>query len=276
MASLSDTGSSDSLANDAERKARARRRTWSNRLPPALAVVGIIALWQAIITVFGVPSYISPSPGEVVSTLITQAPNLWRNFIPTALESLAGFVFGNLVAILIAIAFVHNRTSEKAFYPIAVFINTIPIIAIAPILVLIFGNGFTPKIIISGLICFFPTLVNMVRGLRAVSPQTLDLMRVLSASDAEIFWKVRMRSALPFLFAALRIASTTSVIGAIVGEWIGSNFGLGALIIEATYNFRSSLLYATVLLAAAWAVFLFSAVSLVERRLITWKPGSVH
>ena len=130
--------------------------------------------------------------------------------------------------------------------------------------------------VIAGLICFFPTLVNMVRGLRAVSPETLDLMRVLSASNSEIFWKVRLPNALPFLFAALRIASTTSVIGAIVGEWIGSNFGLGALIIEATYNFRSPLLYATVLIAAAWAVTLFSAVSFVERRLVTWKPGSVH
>ncbi len=276
MASVSDTGPTDAATTDTERKARARRLAWSNRLPPALAVVGIILAWQGIITLFGVPSYISPSPGEVVATLISQAPNLWRNFVPTALESLAGFVLGNLVAVLIAVAFVHNRTSERAFYPIAVFVNTIPIIAIAPILVLIFGNGYTPKVIISGLICFFPTLVNMVRGLRAVSPQTLDLMRVLSASKSEIFWKVRMQSALPFLFAALRIASTTSVIGAIVGEWIGSNVGLGALIIEATYNFRSSLLYATVLMAAAWAVTLFSAVSLVERRLITWKPGSVH
>lgn len=272
MATLSETSPADAL----ERKARARRRAWKDRVPPLLAVIGIILAWQGIITIFSVPSYISPAPGEVVSTLISQAPNLWRNFIPTALESLAGFFFGNLIAVLIAITFVHNRTSERAFYPIAVFINTIPIIAIAPILVLIFGNGFTPKVVISGLICFFPTLVNMVRGLRAVSPETLDLMRVLSASKSEIFWKVRLPNALPFLFAALRIASTTSVIGAIVGEWIGSNFGLGALIIEATYNFRSSLLYATVLIAAAWAVTLFSAVSFVERRLITWKPGSVH
>ena len=271
-----DVGAAGAAPTAADLARRRARQKWLDRLPPLGAVVGLIALWQGIITVFGVPSYIAPPPGEVVETLVTQAPNLWRNFVPTALESLAGFVFGNLVAILIAIAFVHNRTSEKAFYPIAVFINTIPIIAVAPILVLIFGNGFTPKVIIAGLICFFPTLVNMVRGLKAVSPQTLDLMRVLSASDSEVFWKIRLPSSLPFLFAALKIASTTSVIGAIVGEWIGSNFGLGALIIEATYNFRSSLLYATVLLAAAWAVTLFSAVSFAERRLISWKSSAVH
>src|SRR5690606_30126812 len=143
------------------------------------------------------------------------------------------------------------------FFPIAVFMHTIPIIAVAPILVLIFGNGVTPKVIIAAMICFFPTLVNMVRGLKAVHPATLDLMRVLSASRSEIFWKVRLQSSLPCLFAALKIASTTGVIGAIVAEWIGSSFGLGALIIEATYNFRAPLLYATVFTAALLAVCLF-------------------
>lgn len=256
--------------------AAVRQRRWRERVPPLAAVAGLIIAWQAIIMIFGVPTYIAPTPGQVAETLITQAPNLGRNFLPTAMESLSGFLVGNLVAILIAVAFVHNRTSERAFYPIAVFINTIPVLAIAPILVLIFGNGLAPKVIIASLICFFPTLVNMVRGLRAVSPQTLDLMRVLSASNNEIFWKIRLQSSLPFLFAALRIASTTSVIGAIVAEWIGSNFGLGALIIEAMYNYRSPLLYATVFLAAAWAVFLFSAVSIAERRLIKWKSPAVH
>ena len=273
MTSLGETTGVSARRDNAPRR---KRKSWSDRWPPLAAIVGIIGAWQLTIIVFGVPTYIAPSPGLVVSTLISQAPNLFRNFLPTAMESLAGFVLGNLIAILIAIAFVHNRTSEKAFYPITVFINTIPIIAIAPILVLLFGNGFTPKIIIAGLICFFPTLVNMVRGLRAVSPQTLDLMRVLSASKSEVFWKIRLQSSLPFLFAALKIASTTSVIGAIVGEWIGSNFGLGALIIEATYNFRAPLLYATVILAAAWAVTLFSLVTLAERKFIRWKPSAVH
>ena len=116
----------------------------------------------------------------------------------------------------------------------------------------------------------------MVRGLKAVSPATLDLMRILSATNSEIFWKIRLPSSLPFLFAALKIASTTCVIGAIVGEWIGSDFGLGALIIEATYNFRSPLLYATVFVAAGLAVSLFALVNYAERRFITWKPAEVH
>ncbi|WP_306117561.1 MULTISPECIES: ABC transporter permease [unclassified Roseitalea] len=244
--------------------------------PPLAAVIGLLALWQGIVWGFSVPTYIAPGPVDVLGAFRDNAGTLWTNFWPTFMEAILGFFFGNLVAILLAVVFVHSRTAERAFFPIAVFVNTIPIIAVAPILVLIFGNGYAPKIIIAALICFFPTLVNMVRGLRAVSPATLDLMRVLSASNAEIFWKVRVQSSLPFLFAALKIASTTCVIGAIVAEWIGSSFGLGALIIEATYNFRSPLLYATVFTAALLAVLLFSLVTVAERRLIRWKTPAVH
>jgi len=181
-----------------------------------------------------------------------------------------GFFAGNLAAVLIAVAFVHSRTVERAFFPIAVFINTIPILAIAPILVLILGPGLSAKVVIAALICFFPTLVNMVRGLQAISPQALELARILSASKSEVFWKMRLQSSLPFLFSALRIAATTSVIGAIVGEWVGATRGLGALIIEATFNFNSPLLYATVFLSSGLSVLMFALVALTERLVIRW------
>src|SRR6267378_2453684 len=176
---------------------------------------------------------------------------------------------------ILAQVFAHSRRLEAALYPIAVFVNTIPILAKAPILVLIFGLGMTSKVVIAAFICFFPTLANMVRGLTSVNPQSLELMRVLSASRGEVFWKLRVPSSLPFLFSALKIASTTSVLGAIVGEWIGADLGLGALIIEATHNFRSPLLYATVFVASGWAVIFFAVVSFAERRIVTWKQGEV-
>ena len=248
----------------------------SSNKPAILAALGLVLLWQLIVWFFQIPTFMAPSPIDVVKAFGENAGTLLRNFAPTLVEALLGFVFGNLVAILLAIWFVHSTTAEKAFYPIAVFIKAIPIIALAPILVLIFGNGITPKIIIAGLICFFPTLVNMVQGLRSASSAMLDLMRVLSASDSEILWKVRLPSSLPFLFAALKIAATSSVMGAIVAEWIGSSFGLGALIIEATYNFRSPLLYATVVIAALLAVVLFAIVSFVESKVIRWRPAGEH
>ena len=249
--------------------------TWRRRAPAIAAAAGLLALWQVIVSGFGVPTYIAPSPVQVLQVFVEQGDVLWLNFWPTLMEAASGFLVGNTVAAVLAVWFVHSQLAERAFYPIAVFVNTIPIIAVAPILVLLLGNGYAPKIVIAALICFFPTLVNMVRGLKAVSPQMLELMRVLSASGREVLFKIRLQSSLPFLFAALKIASTTCVIGAIVGEWIGSNYGLGSLIIEATYNFRAPLLYATVILGAGMAVAAFAIVTLVERRVLKWKPPEV-
>lgn len=237
---------------------------------PVVTAAAILFIWQAGVRIFEVPTYIAPAPTDVLAVFANEFPLLVRNFWPTFIESLSGFVVGNLAAILIAVAFVHSRTIEKAFFPIAVFINTIPILAIAPILVLIFGAGMTAKVVIAGLICFFPTLVNMVRGLQSVSPQTLELARILSASKSEVFWKMRLPSSLPFLFSALKIAATTCVIGAIVGEWIGADVGLGALIIDSTFNFRSPLLYATVFVSSGLSVLLFTAVSVAEKLIIRW------
>ncbi|MGE6742897.1 ABC transporter permease [Allorhizobium pseudoryzae] len=245
-----------------------------DNMPAMLAIVGCIALWQLIVWGFSVPTFMAPGPVAVLYAFRDNGATLWNNLLPTLLEAALGFLFGNLVAVLLAIWFVYSPLAEKAFYPVAVIIKSIPIIALAPILVLLVGNGIAPKIIIAGLICFFPTLVNMVQGLKSTSPAMLDLMRVLSASPTEIFWKVRIPASLPFLFAALKIAATSSVMGAIVAEWIGSSYGLGALIIEATYNFRSPLLYATVVIAATLAVLLFFAVSIAERKIVRWKPSS--
>jgi NitT/TauT family transport system permease protein len=263
-------------AHEARRVSRTSRilSSVADNMPAMLAIVGCIALWQLVVWGFSVPTFMAPSPVAVLYAFRDNGATLWNNLLPTLLEAALGFLFGNLVAVLLAIWFVYSPLAEKAFYPVAVIIKSIPIIALAPILVLLVGNGIAPKIIIAGLICFFPTLVNMVQGLKSTSPAMLDLMRVLSASPTEIFWKVRIPASLPFLFAALKIAATSSVMGAIVAEWIGSSYGLGALIIEATYNFRSPLLYATVVIAATLAVLLFFAVSIAERKIVRWKPSS--
>ena len=180
-----------------------------------------------------------------------------------------------LAAILIATVFVHGKIMEEAFFPIAVMVNTIPVVAKAPILVLLLGNGMEPKIAIAAIVCFFPTLVNMTRGLRDVNPQALELMRVLSASPTEVFFKLRVQNSLPYLFSALKIAASTAVIGAIVGEWIGSNNGIGALIIQATYAFDSPFLYATIVVGSTFSALFFAVISVIERRVIRWNVGRV-
>ncbi|MCC7046556.1 MAG: ABC transporter permease [Alphaproteobacteria bacterium] len=278
-AQVANTATSGFVA-DAEEQARfvARKRQllWRKRLLPMGAVIALLFLWWAAVVLFDIKPFIAPSPVAVVRILIQRFDILMMNLLPTAIESVCGFLLGNLAAIAIATVFVHKRTVEEAFFPIAVMINTIPVVAKAPILVLLLGNGMEPKIAIAALICFFPTLVNMVRGLQDVNPQSLELMRVLSASQREVFFKIRVQNSLPYLFSALKIAASTSVIGAIVGEWIGSTRGIGALIIQATYAFDTPLLYATIAVGSTFSACFFGVIGLIERRVVKWKPERAH
>jgi len=253
-----------------------RREKWRRRVLPAAGLAGLIFLWWALVTGFDVKPFIAPSPGLVLETMVTKWSVLWSNLVPTAIEALGGFFLGNLAAILLATIFVHSKAVQEAFFPIAVMINTIPVVAKAPILVLLMGNGMEPKIVIAALICFFPTLVNMTRGLEAVNPQSMELMRVLSASRTEIYFKLRLQNSLPYLFSALKIAASTSVIGAVVGEWIGSTRGIGALIIQATYNFDSALLYSAVIMSSLLAGSFFLLITVIEKLVIKWQPPNVH
>ena len=262
------------FAEDAEAQAAfagtQRFLAWRRRLLPVLAVAAILVLWEIAVPLLGIKPFIAPAPSAVAKVLVAKSGMLLSNLLPTAIEAVLGFLLGNAAAILIAIAFVWKRTLEEAFFPVAVMVNTIPVVAKAPILVLLLGNGMEPKIAIAALICFFPTLVNMTRGLRDVSPQQLELMRILSASPREVFVKLRLKNALPYLFSALKIAASTAVIGAIVGEWIGATRGIGALIIQATYNFDSPLLYATIVVGSVFSATFFGVISWAEHRFLKW------
>jgi NitT/TauT family transport system permease protein len=251
-------------------RAARRRQRWARRLLPLLGAFSLLFVWWALVALFNVKPFIAPAPQVVAVTLFQKSDVLLANLWPTAIEAVAGFLIGNLVAILIATLFVHRKTIEMAFFPIVVLVNSIPVVAKAPILVLLLGNGMAPKIAIASVICFFPTLVNMVRGLEAVSPQALELMHILSASKWEIFIRLRLQTSVPYLFAALKIAASAAVVGAIVGEWIGSQVGIGALIIQATYNFDSALLYATVVCGSTFSVLFFLTVCLFERLCKRW------
>ena len=241
--------------------------------PAILTAVGLVIVWELGIRFFGVPAYIAPPPSLIVAEIYKQRAIIMASLMPTAVEAVVGFLVGNMFAISLATWLVHRPLAERSVYPIAVFIHTIPTLAIAPILVLILGTGYAPKIAISAMITFFPMLVNMVRGLKSVTPQMMELMTVLSASRSEIFWKVRWQSSWPFLFAALKVTAPASVIGAVVGEWIGSSYGLGALILAATYNFRSALLYAAIVSCSALALIMTGLVSMLERRVMRWNAA---
>jgi NitT/TauT family transport system permease protein len=265
------------FVDDAEAQARfiahQRHLAWRRRLLPAAAIVGMLLLWGWAVEQFDIKPFIAPSPIAVATVLYERFGMLMSNLLPTAIEAICGFALGNFAAISLATVFVYRKTMEEAFFPLAVMINTIPVVAKAPILVLLLGNGIEPKIAIAALICFFPTLVNMTRGLRDVKTEQLELMRILSATPREVFFKLRVRNAMPYLFSALKIAASTAVIGAIVAEWIGSTKGIGALIIHSTYNFDSPLLYATIVVGSTFSALFFTVIAVIERRVLRWNVG---
>lgn len=268
---MTDTALSTLKAGAKTPRTRSKRRgVWHRMMPPLIAIVSLVALWELIVVIFSIPNYIIPSPIDVLDSFRKDYSVLLENLWPTAFESILGFLAGNIGAIILAIVFVHWKTMERAFFPVAVFIRTVPIVAIAPVLVVILGYGYSPKIIIAALISFFPTLVNMTRGLQAVDAQSLELFKVLSASRREVFVKVRIYASLPYLFSSLKIAATASVIGAIVAEWIGAEKGLGYLIIQATYNFRVPLLWATMIVASIFATVFFAIIGIIEKLVVTW------
>jgi NitT/TauT family transport system permease protein len=242
--------------------------TWLFTIGGVLLLLG---LWEGAVSRFNIPIYLLPSPSVIGRQIARDWPLLWRHLQPTAIEAAGGFAIGNLIAILLAAAFVHSAPIERALFPVAITLRTIPLVAITPLLVVWLGNGYAPKIAIAALISFFPTLVNMVRGLGALDRQALDLLRTFSATPWQIFTKVRLPSSLPYLFSSLKISSTSCVLGAVVAEWIGSDKGLGYLVVASTFEFRIARLWATITVSTALALAGFLLVVLVERLAVPWR-----
>ena len=245
-----------------------RLLTWVLSL---LGVAALLGVWELIVRLRNVPLYILPPPSAIWTQLQRDWPLLLRHLQPTAIEAVGGFLIGNLVAVILATAFVHSPPLERSLFPVAIALRTVPLVAITPLLVVWLGNGYAPKIAIAALISFFPTLVNMVRGLSALDRQALDLLHTYSATWWQVFTKVRLPASLPFLFASLKISATSSVLGAVVAEWIGSDRGLGYLVVAATFEFRIARLWATIAISSALALFGFLLVVLAERLLIPWR-----
>lgn len=239
-------------------------------LPPAVLVVAFLLLWQLAAMVFAVPTWLLPTPADIAGALISSSDLLARHGWVTLQEVLIGFAFAFVVGVALAIAIAYSRTIEKAVYPFVVASQTVPVIAIAPILLIWFGYGLLPKVIVVGLICFFPIVVNMVDGLRSVDPDLANLMRSMGASRWQIFAKAQLPSSLPFLFSGTKVAIAVSVIGAVMGEWVGSSAGLGYFMVRSASQFQTARVFAAVVVLSVMGIALFGAAGLSERYLLPW------
>jgi putative hydroxymethylpyrimidine transport system permease protein len=239
---------------------------------PALAIIiAAIALWELLVRALDVPDYLVPAPSQVARTLATDWDELGPSTWVTLREVLAGFANAVVAGIAIAVAIHLSPTLKHALYPILIASQSIPTVVLAPILVILLGYGVGPKLAIVALFCFFPIVVNGVDGLESTDPEYARMMRTLHGSRRAIFRRVEFPSALPFIFSGARIAATYAAIGAVFGEWAGSDAGLGYLLQTATHDVgQTDLVFASVLLLTVMALALFALVRIVERLVVPW------
>ncbi|MCU0906628.1 MAG: ABC transporter permease [Rhodobacteraceae bacterium] len=248
-----------------------RARTRLVELAPALLLFLAVGLaWEAAVRLFEVPRFLLPAPSVILTEMWVERALLLQNLRATMVAAVLGFVLGTGVAILLAIAFLSSRTLERALFPWAITIKTIPVLAIAPLLTIWLGFGLAPKVAIAALICFFPTLVNTVKGLRTVDRNTLEFLDVVGASKAQAFLHARVFAALPYTFQAAKIGVSAAVIGAIVAEFTGANVGIGTLIVTAGYQMDATMLFAAIVCSSVATILLFYAVVLLERVCLFW------
>jgi putative hydroxymethylpyrimidine transport system permease protein len=250
-------------------RVRSFTRTYAGAIALTLAVIGI---WQLAVWLGNVPEYLLPSPSAIVADLKTDwvvlNPALWV----TLREVLIGFVIATVTGIGLAVLLHLFGPLRRAMYPILIGSQTIPVVVLAPILVIMLGYGIMPKLVIVALICFFPIVVNGLDGLRAVDDDFITMMYTLDANRWAIFRRVEFPGALPSIFSGMRIAATFASIGAVFGEWAGSSAGLGYVMLEATPNLLTSRIFAAILLLTVISLVLFGLVSLIERLAVPWAP----
>lgn len=246
-------------------------------LPPALVLLALAGIWQiaastgAVAEALDLEPFLVPSPTEIAASLWENRALLAENAWVTLKEILLGFGCALVAGLAFAVALHFSSLLRRAFYPLIVASQTIPIIVIAPILVVWFGFGIGPKLIVVALICFFPITVNTLDGLRAVDPEALKLMRTLDASRWQAFRRVEAPTALPYSFSGAKIAIAVAVIGAVFAETVNPDAGLGRLIVQDGYQFETARQFAAVFVLSAMAIALFGLLALAERRLVTWR-----
>jgi ABC-type nitrate/sulfonate/bicarbonate transport system permease component len=246
------------------------RRLTGSWLPAALIVLVLLGIWEGYVRLWAVPKWLLPAPSVIIMTLVVSRELLLDHTLVTLLEVVVGFGLSLLSGVLLACGIATSRTLERALYPFVIASQMVPIIVIAPLLLIWVGYGLTPKIIVVALTAFFPIVVNMVDGLKSVDPDAVNLLRTMGASHWQIFVKVQVPTSLPFLFSGLRVAMAVSVIGAVIGEWVGSSQGLGYLMIRSKPQFLTERVFAAIVILSVMGLALFVLVGVIEQLAIPW------
>jgi NitT/TauT family transport system permease protein len=239
-------------------------------LLPLATLALLVVAWHVATRVAGWERWLVPSPVDVWRSLVDARELLPGHFCRTLTETLLGFGLAILSGIPIGTAIAYSRLLERTIYPVLLALNAVPKIAIAPILILWMGFGIGPKVVIAFLLCVFPIVISTATGVKSTPPELLELIRSLSASPAQVFLKVRFLAALPHVFVGLKVAISLAVIGAVIGEFVGAEKGLGHVIVASGANVDTSLAFAAMVLLAVMSIVLFYALVALERLLVPW------
>ena len=237
---------------------------------PFIGAAIILILWQVYTATFGISRIVLPSPSEIALASINRYDLLLRETWPTFLESVCGFGLAVVIGIPLAVCVANSRMLNLALYPLLVATQSVPKVAIAPIVLVWFGLGLQSKLAIAFLVAFFPIVVDTATGLQSTPAGLLELARSLRATRLQVFAKVQFPAALPFIFSGAKVAVTLAVIGAVIGEFVGSVSGLGNLLLTANSQLDSALAWAALIWLSILGIVLFVAVALAERLLMPW------
>jgi NitT/TauT family transport system permease protein len=235
-------------------------------------LIALVILWEFLVRQFQVPSWLLPSPSLIGQSMLEWRSELVGHSIVTLYETLVGFALAIAISIPLAVAVVYSPLLQNTIYPILLALQSMPKVAIAPLLALWIGFGTLPKIVVVFLVCFFPIIVATTSGLTAVPTSLMDLIRSLSASSLQTFVKIRFPTAMPHIFVGLKIAITFAVIGAVIGEFVGSENGLGYLILVSTSQSRTPLAFGSLVLLTLMSIVLYYGIALIERIAVPWAP----
>jgi NitT/TauT family transport system permease protein len=229
----------------------------------------LVVSWELLERLIDARFPVVPAPSAITDALVGSSNAVWLNLRLTLIESVIGLATGSVLGLVLAAIFVAWPRAEGALYNLVITIHSIPLVAVAPILLIWFGVGITAPTIVAALACFFPMVVNATRGLRAASASALDLMRVLDADPRQTFLRVRLPASLPYVITALKLGAPAAVLGATVGEWLGTA-GIGYLLFSTMINFQVPLLWATMLIAAAVALAGYVMFAMLQRVTVDW------
>ncbi len=240
----------------------------------AVTLAVLLAGWQGLVWLTGLPRYLLPGPLAVADAMQRQAPLLAQHGLTTLCEILLGLIGGVALGSASAVALARFRSARRWLMPLLVVSQAIPVFALAPLLVLWLGYGMASKIAMAVLVIYFPVTTALFDGLRRTDPGWLDLARTMGATPAATLWSIRLPAALPAFWSGVRVAAAVAPIGAVIGEWVGSSSGLGYLMLHANARMQIDLLFAAVLVLGLFAVALYAAVDALARRALPWQPDT--